>query len=89
MTDQETLNRYLWLVVLTVLVCALPIVAVVLLRVARHLSWRPPLGWLRRGSRRPGKASVDPWKASADRLIVPLPRPRETKPDEEDDHADG
>lgn len=89
MPDQETLNGYLWLVVLTLLVCVVPIVVVVLFRVARHLSWRPPFGWPRTGSRRSAKAFLDPWKASADRLIVPLPRPQETKPDEEDDHADG
>lgn len=74
MPEPDTLIQYFWQIALILLVC---LCGVLMVMVLRHvLRWpRPGTGFMAR-SRRSAKAGPkpDPWRASAERLVVPMPR---------------
>ena len=84
MRDPVDMLQYLWLVALTLLICLLGVVLIMVFRVLLRLRWQPPGG--EAGPKRRHRARrADPWKESAERLIVPMPR---TDPKDRDDHDD-
>jgi len=88
MLGSASILHYLWLIILTLMIC---LVGVGVLAGARRLYWL----WWRRGPGLPGRsrkggADGDPWKASGERLIVPMPLAGDSFPhiDEDDDDDD-
>lgn len=84
MPDPVDMLQYLWLVALTLLICLFGVVLVMVVRVLLRLRWQPPRSEAE-PTRRHRARRADPWKESAERLVVPLPR---TDPKDRDDHDD-
>lgn len=74
MSDPDAMVQGLWLIMLVLLICLGGAAMLVLLRV---LLRRRRFSHDRQRNQRADGQIVDPWKASAQRLIVPTPRPNE------------
>ena len=88
MDDLSKIIDYLWLAIQLLLLALAGVIIIMFVRVVFRLPWRRATYGTRSRPRRSEKGDIDPWKASGDRLIVPMPHPDDEDQDDNSDDAD-
>jgi hypothetical protein len=88
--DLANVIDYLWQSVKVLLLALVGVIIIITVRSEFRLPWRRSTYGTRTQRRPSKKHDVDPWKASGDRLIVPMPHSNDEDEDadEPDDDAD-
>ena len=86
--DLGNVIDYLWQSVKVLLLALVGVIIIITVRSEFRLPWRRATYGTRSRPRRSEKGDIDPWKASGDRLIVPMPHPDDEDQDDNSDDAD-